>query len=261
MSEAVGMVGRAAGVLRALAELDTDGARTADVARAVDLPRPTVHRVLTALLDEGLVDRVQETGRWHLGPELFVLGAAAARRYDVAQVAHPTVRRLAEVTGESAFFSVRRGEDTVCLLREDGDFPIRSHVLTEGSRFPLGVVSAGLALLAHLPDREVEDYLARVDLVPSYGRPHATEPLRQRIATTRTDGYATNPGLNVEGSWGLAAAVFDRAGRPSWALTLTGIESRFAQPRRAELGALLLREAHALTGRLSAGPSAAAPPR
>ncbi|WP_447645284.1 helix-turn-helix domain-containing protein [Nocardioides zeae] len=101
MSETVGMVGRAAGVLRALAELDAEGARTADVARVVGLPRPTVHRVLTALLEEGLVDRVHETGRWHLGPELFVLGAAAARRYDVAQVAHPTVRRLAELTGRA----------------------------------------------------------------------------------------------------------------------------------------------------------------
>ncbi|MDF9716837.1 MULTISPECIES: IclR family transcriptional regulator [unclassified Nocardioides] len=255
MSEPLGMVGRTAAVLRALAELDAAGARTADLARAVGLPRPTVHRLLSALLEEGFVDRAAGSGRWHLGPELFVLGAAAARRYDVAQVAHPAVRRLAEVTGESAFFSARRGDDTVCLLREDGDFPIRSHVLVEGARFPLGVVSAGLVVLAHLPDREVEDYLARVDLAPRYGAPHAPEALRARIATTRADGYATNPGLIVEGSWGLAAAVFDGAGRPAWALTLTGIEARFAPARRRELGALLLREAHALGTRLSAGPA------
>ena len=51
-------------------------------------------------------------------------------------------------TGESAFYSARRGNETVCLLREDGSFPIRSHVLHEGIRFPLGVASAGQVILA-----------------------------------------------------------------------------------------------------------------
>jgi DNA-binding IclR family transcriptional regulator len=49
----------------------------------------------------------------------------------------------------------------------------------------------------------------------------------------------------------LAAAVFDVTERPQWALSLTGIASRFAPPRRHELGELLLREAHALTLRLA----------
>ena len=62
----------------------------------------------------------------------------------------PQDRRLAVRTEESAFLSVRRGDETVCLIREDGAFPIRSFVLSEGVRFPLGVASAGLAILAAL---------------------------------------------------------------------------------------------------------------
>jgi DNA-binding IclR family transcriptional regulator len=54
----------------------------------------------------------------------------------------------------------------------------------------------------------------------------------------------------VEGSWGIAAAVFDRSGRPSWALSLTGVETRFRADRRRELGTLLLEAAHLLSGRL-----------
>ena len=72
-----------------------------------------------------------------------------------------------------------------------------------------------------------------------------------RVRSTHTTGYAVNPGLIVQDSWGLAAAVFDVAGRPQWALSLTGISSRFAPPRRHELGQLLLREAHDLTRQLA----------
>jgi len=233
-------------VLRGVAAAEPGGATTSEVARTAGLARPTTHRLLGALLLEGLVDRAPD-GRWLLGPELYLLGTAASGRYDVTALAQPFVRRLAELTSESAFFSARRGEETVCLLREDGSFPIRSHVLHEGIRFPLGVASAGMAILAYLPDEELEAYLDRTDLTARYGERHATPQVRRRVEETRVAGWALNPGLLVEGSWGMGAAVFDAAERPQWALSLTGIEQRFGPDRRSELGALLLREAHGLT--------------
>jgi DNA-binding IclR family transcriptional regulator len=210
------------------------------------VPRPTAHRPLVSLRAEGLVERDEATGAWHLGPECFLLGAAATSRHDITPFARETVRRIARETGESAFFSVRRGGETVCLLREDGSFPIRSHVLHEGIRFPLGVASAGLVILAHLSEREREAYLSGTDLATAYGAHHGAGPLRERVAATRRRGYAVNPGLIVAGSWGLGAAVFDAHDEPRWALSITGIESRFTPPRRDELGQLLLREAHGL---------------
>lgn len=240
------VVGRVGAVLRAVCALEPDGTTTSAAARATGLARPTAHRLLTSLLAEGLVDRDAD-GRWLLGPELYLLGTAAARRYDVTALAQPAVRRLSDATGESAFFSVRRGDETVCLLREDGSFPIRSHVLHEGIRFPLGVASAGLAVLAYLPDAEVDAFLARADPAAAHGPAHAPDAVRDRVAATRAAGYAVNPGLLVEGSWGMGAAVFDPDERPIGALSLTGIEQRFGPDRRAELGRLLLREAHRLT--------------
>jgi DNA-binding IclR family transcriptional regulator len=233
-------------VLKAVSAHEPGGASTSAVGRTAGLARPTAHRLLTSLLAEGLVDRDPD-GRWLLGPELYLLGSAASSRYDVTAVAQPFVRRLAELTAESAFFSARRGEETVCLLREDGSFPIRSHVLHEGIRFPLGVASAGMAMLAYLSDAEVDAFLERTDLTASYGPAHAPHLVRARVSETRSAGFAVNPGLIVEGSWGMGAAVFDAHGRPQWALSLTGIQQRFGPERRRELGALLLREAHGLT--------------
>lgn len=205
-----------------------------------------MHRILFSLHEEGLVDR-DGSGRWLLGPELFLLGTTAADRYDTRGAAHPWVRRLAEDTGESAFFSVVRGDQTVCLLREDGAFPIRSHVLYEGIRFPLGVASAGIAVLAFLPEREVDQFLATHDLSFEYGEAHARAELTARLEETRRTGWSLNPGLIVPGSWGMAAAVFGTNGRPIGAITLTGIEARFTTERQPELGALLLKAAHGLS--------------
>ena len=244
------VLGRVAAMLRALSAREPLGATTSELARDAGLARPTAHRLLSALLTEGLVDR-DAGGRWQLGPELYLLGTAAAARYDVTALAQPSVRRLADATGESAFFSVRRGDETVCLLREDGSFPIRSHVLYQGIRFPLGVASAGLAILAYLPDADVERYLADASRTAGYGPAHTPDALRGRISATRRDGYALNPGLIVEGSWGMGAAVFNARSEPVGALSLTGVEHRFSAHRQPQLGRLLLAEAHRLSADVS----------
>jgi DNA-binding IclR family transcriptional regulator len=244
------VVARIGALLRAVSTHESTGATTTQLGQATDLARPTAHRLLSALAEEGLIDRDSKTGRWSLGPELYLLGAGAANRYDITGQARDVVDRLARDTGESAFLSARRGDETVCVLSQEGSFPLRSHVLHEGIRFPLGVASAGLAILSHLPARDIDEYFARVSLEAKWGRRHSESEIRSRIESTRTTGYAINPALIVEGSWALAAAVFDRTGRPAWALSLTGVETRFKPERHHELGSLLLDQAHLLTQRL-----------
>lgn len=245
-------IARAARLLRLVTAAGSDGASLQELAIAADLSRSTAHRLLSALKSEGLVDRDGASTRWMPGPELFLMGSVAAARYDVTALARDIVRSLAVKTEESAFLSVRRADETVCLLREEGSFPIRSFVLSEGVRFPLGVASAGLAILAFLPDHDVDAYLERhPELEGSWGRAHGQRPLRTRLAETKERGYAVNPGLIVEGSWGLGAAVFDRSGRPEWALSLTGVAFRFGPDRMAELGRTLLAHAHQLSARIS----------
>lgn len=244
-------IARAAALLRLVTAASPGGRGVQDLARSAGLSRSTAHRLLTALRAEGLVDQDERTARWLPGPELFLMGTAAAARYDITHLARDIVRSLAVKTEESAFLSVRRGDETVCLLREEGSFPIRSFVLSEGVRFPLGVASAGLALLSFLPDAEVDAYLDRhPELAERWGSSHDAGVLRSRLSETRDRGYAVNPGLIVEGSWGMGAAVFDHAGRPEWALSLTGVEFRFGPDRIAALGRTLLSHAHQLTTRV-----------
>lgn len=244
------VITRAAAILRALGGDPSAGASTSELAQRTDIPRATAHRMLMSLSREGLVDRARDSGLWFLGPEIYLLGSVAATRYDAAPLAADILRSLARDTGESAFLSVRRGDESVCVSEEEGSFPLRSHVLYPGKRFPLGIASAGLVMLAHLSDREIDDYLGRADLGQEFGKTHSRKAIEGRVAETRKNGYSLNPGLVVEGSWGIAAAVFNELDQPTWALSLTGVEFRFAVDRRRQLGETLMRAAHALSRRI-----------
>lgn len=245
-------ISRAGLLLRLVSASAPDGLSTASAIERGGLTRPTTHRLLAALAAEGLVDQDARTGRWYPGPELFLMGQVAASRYDIRDLARDSLRTIAARTGESAFLSARRGDETVCLMGEEGSFPLRSFVLHEGVRFPLGVASAGLVILSFLP-AEIDGYFRRQpDLAERWGAAHSEVSIRARAEETRARGYALNPGLVVEGSYGMGAAVFDQRGEPAWALSITGVESRFPPERQRELGALLLDQAHELGQRLQA---------
>ncbi|MEJ1115825.1 IclR family transcriptional regulator [Paenarthrobacter sp. CCNWLY172] len=242
------VVGRVAQLLR-LVGRKPEGMSLAGLVRESGLTRPTVHRLLTSLAAEGLLEH--DAGKWVLGPEIFLLGSVAAARFPMEDIARPSLRRLAAETGESAFFSIRRGTETICVLREEGSFPVRSFVLHEGVRFPLGVASAGTAIMAFLPPDEQESLLKDWGShAGDFAAGHPAEVVRDNLENTRLAGYSVNPGLILEGSWGMGAAVFDQQGRPAWALSLTGIEPRFRPDRQEFLGRLLLEEAHRMTARL-----------
>lgn len=241
------VVSRVAALLRIVAR-KPEGIPLVGVVRESGLTRPTVHRLLTSLASEGLLDQDAGTGNWVLGPEILLMSSVASARFPLEEGARPSLRRLAEETGESAFFSIRRGLETVCALREEGSFPIRSFVLHEGVRFPLGVASAGTAIMAFLPEAEQEELLARWDShAGTFTKGHPADLVRENLKRTRQTGYAVNPGLVLEGSWGMGAAVFDAKGRPTCALSLTGIEPRFREDRQEFLGRLLMEEAHRIT--------------
>ncbi len=252
------VVSRLASLLR-LVGRSAGGMPLAGIVRESGLTRPTVHRLLTSMAAEGLLDHDPANGNWVLGPEMLLLGSVASARFPMEDIARPSLRRLAEATGESAFFSIRRGMETVCLLREEGSFPVRSFVLHEGVRFPLGVASAGTAIMAFLPEGEREGILTDWEShAGTFAAGHTAGIVRENLERTRLAGYSVNPGLVLEGSWGMGAAVFDRSGNPAWALSLTGIEPRFKPERQEELGGLLMAEAHRITQQLGGGDSAAA---
>ncbi|MGO4188205.1 IclR family transcriptional regulator [Pseudarthrobacter sp. TAF60_1] len=246
------VVGRVASLLR-LVGRKPEGSSLAGLVRESGLTRPTVHRLLTSLAAEGLLDHDAGSGNWILGPEIFLLGSVAAARFPFEDIARPSLRRLAEETGESAFYSIRRGHEAVCVLREEGSFPVRSFVLHEGVRFPLGVASAGTAMMAFLPDGDQEAILSTWDEhAGTFASGHREDVVRSNLERTRLHGYAVNPGLVLEGSWGMGAAVFDQQGRPVGALSLTGIEPRFRAERQEFLGKLLMEEAHRMSAKLPA---------
>jgi DNA-binding IclR family transcriptional regulator len=246
-------IGRAVGLLRQLAATRSRGASLGELVEASGLAKPTCRRILLALIEAGLAEQDPTTRRYFLGPEAYILGTIAADRFGLHRLAQESVIRLARETGDAAFLQVRRDFAVVCLQREDGDYPIRSHVLAAGDRHPLGAGAGGITLMAAMPDAEIETALTANASLLAHRYPMLPRAVvLDLVAEARHLGYGINRGLLFPGSWGMGVVVRDARGRPDACLSLAAIESRMQPDRQPALYRLLREEAETLEARIRA---------
>ncbi|MGC2082292.1 MAG: IclR family transcriptional regulator [Bradyrhizobium sp.] len=249
---AVKTIDRAARLLSALARDGTQGTMLSELARRTGLGKGTVHRLLGALSDVGYVSQDAASRRYRLGVGLELL-SGTARHGRVAALASPLLERIAGVTADTAFASVRDGLAAVCVGREVGSFPIRTLSLDVGNRRPLGVGSGSLALLAFLPNAEIDKVISGNQRWLAEYPKFTAGDLWTAIAETRRYGFSFNDGRVVQGMNAVGVPVLDTNGRPIAALSVAAIAERLRGDRIIEVASLLQREAAELAAVLHAG--------
>ncbi len=237
-------VDRALRLLALIGREPAGGLPLGEIVLESGLNKPTARRLLLALMRAGLVEQEPETRHYCLGEEAFVLGVLAGRRHGLLELAMESLRRLSDVTLDTSFLTVRRERYAVCLHREEGTYPVRTHALQAGDQHPLGVGAGSLAMLAAMPDGEVEAILRASErcLLTRYpGFP--PEVVRADLASARRQGFALNPGRLVASSWGVGVAFRYPDGRVAGALSIAAIDSRMQATRQGELAGHLSAEA------------------
>jgi DNA-binding IclR family transcriptional regulator len=232
---------RGLSILKLLARYQPDGLRISDIGRRLDLNKATAVRLTQALVDERFVIHNANSRCYCLGPETFAVGLAAEPGYALQRMATASLRALALETGDWVFFSVVQGFEAICISRETGDMPIPPDALRLGDRHPLGVGAGGLAILAALPDDEMEAAL-RVNgrEIDERFPKSSVEVIRLLIGETRERGYSVIPGIVAPGYWALGVPLLQADGRPVAAIVLVASETRLHPTRRAVLGERML---------------------
>ncbi len=240
-------VERLLAIIEALSNASANGLRLTDVVEATGLGKTTAHRLLNGLADQGLVDYDGESGRYFVGIKILSWASAARNRFGVARLAEPALIRLARRLQDTVYLIGRAGDEAVCLDSREGSFPIKALTLNVGDRRPLGIGAGSLAILAAMPDDEIERILvqqAEARSRFSFGE----AKLREMIEATRRSGYGYNDihifehMKDLTGMAAVAVAIRRSDGTPMAALHVTSITSRMAPPRRENIVATLMQE-------------------
>jgi IclR family transcriptional regulator, pca regulon regulatory protein len=222
-SDFVQSLERGLSVIRAFDE-DHRELALSEVARSTGLTRAAARRFLLTLVKLGYVNFSQ--GRFSLRPRVLELGYAYLSSLSLPEVAMPHMETLVAQINESCSISVLDETDIVYVARVPTR-RIMSITLAVGTRLPAFVTSMGRVLLAGLPDDELEERLARIEVVPltSY-TVKDMDALRAILVNVRRQGYAATDQELEEGLRSLAVPLRNAAGTVTAALNLSVHASR-----------------------------------
>jgi DNA-binding IclR family transcriptional regulator len=177
-----------------------------DLAEALDIPMPTVHRYVAMLRDMGLIEEGSR-GRYHLTMRVTALARAARQATPLVDIAEPYMRKLSDQIGES-----------VLLMRLVHGHPVCIHSVEAVTRFrlsfepgqplpPLRGASARL-LLGGLGRHERERYVDQA--LQSGARPPISgrDGFLREVERDTERGWAVSNQEIDEGVWAPAAAVY-----------------------------------------------------
>jgi DNA-binding IclR family transcriptional regulator len=169
-----------------------------------------------------------------LGPRIIRLAGVIMRRDDLVVLAEPWLQKLRDLTGETASLHWRVGQQRICVLERVSHEPIRM-VSGVGQLYPLHRGAAGKAILASLPEDQIEELLIEQGLGAT-----AQAQLLKELAQIRKRGYAMSAGETVSGAAAIATPIVGPKGDVVASINVTGPASRFNDRKRANvLDALL----------------------
>ena len=194
-----------------------------EIAVALGIPVSSLSYLLGTLVDRGYLAR--EGRRYSAGPGLQRLQASPGG-FSLAERAAPLVRTLRVQLNETTSFFVRSEWDVEAIVTETSEQALR-YASPTGTRLPMHALASGKALLAALPDDELDRYFAeteRAALHPRHGD-HAKRPCAATSPKIRRTGFAVTDEEFSLGIRGIGRVV-TIGGEPVGALSV-------ASPRRA----------------------------
>lgn len=218
----------------------------AQLAAMSGLPRPTTHRLLSAMKEIGFIEQDARTGTYGLGIRLFELGNIALANMDLLREAKPFIDRLAKLSGETSHLGVFNGFEVVVVEREDPAERAWRGVRPSESA-PAHCTGVGKALLAFQRPEVVEQVIAAGLKAYTATTRSTPEALRKELAAIRKRGYAIDDAEHQVWVRCVAAPIRNALGHVFASVSVTGPADRMTDAKIASLAPLVVQTADAIS--------------
>ncbi len=205
-----------------------------DLSSELNLPKPTIHRILSTLRHFGFVTQDEVSKEYRLGFRLVELGQTVLDQIDLRKAAEPFLTQLASRVQETVHLVILDQGEIVYLDKVEGVNDPKSLRMVSriGMRNYAHSCAVGKVLLAFLSDSE------REEVITQKGLPRLTKntivnlgQLNKHLADVRAQGYAMDDEENEDGIRCVGAPVRNDRGKVIAAISISGPAVRMSGKR------------------------------
>lgn len=226
--------------------------------RASGYPRPTVHRIVAALLAERLLVENTRSASLALGPRLIQLASRSWGRSELRLAAVDELKRLRDVTGETVHLAVPNGTSMVYIEKLESPSAVRM-ASRIGTSVSLHSTAVGKAYMAALDAATLNPLLENLPM-PRYTPSTVTElaDLQAQLRVTRERGWSVDSEENEAGIFCFGAAILGSRGVPVAAISVSTLMFRQKDNPEQAYVAPLLEACRAISARIAETPELSA---
>lgn len=214
--------------------------KVSNIADSLNIPKPTVYRILSHLTKAGLLEKKPGKGTYVVGRTLYTLGSLYLSTTDLFEAAEPVIQAINDITGEVTNVSILDDKGYITmLLREESKHPLR-HVVHVGSTSPAYAHASGKALLSALTDKEIDQLYPEEKLRQLTGKTVATRTeLKLELEKIRNTGAAFNSEQAYEGVEAVASVIRNSNGNVIAASAIAAPVVRMNKEKRKRFASLV----------------------
>jgi DNA-binding IclR family transcriptional regulator len=206
--------------------------------RQFKIPKSSVYAILQTLKSRGYVSK-DDLDQYALTLRFFSLGISLVENLDLRKDTHALLEELTQKAQLTGHIAVRDGKEAVYIDKVEVLTSVRLTTWL-GRRIPLHSSSMGKAILAFLPDEEVDAILGKGPL-PKLTPKTITNPaqFKAELAKIRAQGYAVANEENEAGIRAVGAPIIGSSGKAIGAVNLGATTFHFHTKDIPRLGALV----------------------
>mgnify|MGYP001824300137 FL=1 len=184
-----------------------------EIAHAVGLNVSTCHHLVNTFVSRGFVGRNPYNRSYFLGHRIMELSNARVQQFNLVERAAPELRRLNDATRETVHLAVMQGVELVTLTKIDSPHAVRVDTDTIGKANAMHATATGKAVLAWLPEHEMERVI-EINGLRSFTPRTCTsfDDLKEQLRHVRRRGFATDDEEFQPGVYCIGSAVRNSAG-------------------------------------------------
>ena len=199
--------------LRLLELLAQGNLRLNAISKTLNLNASTCHHLLSTLLEHGYVAQSAHDRSYFLGNKISELSRSRIRQFNIAEVAMNGLRALNERTGETVHLAVMQGDELITLTVLDSRHAVRVVSAPGGKSDAAHATATGKAILAWLPEQEIERIIERCGLMRFTDKTIVDRhDLLENLRHVRRNGFSVDNEEYQPGVVCIGAAIRDHAG-------------------------------------------------
>jgi DNA-binding IclR family transcriptional regulator len=215
------------------------------------LPRATVLRLCSTLVNYGYLKQEGEARRYSLGMRVFEQGTVVFYSLSIRKTASPHLVQLQEKLAKTVFLAVLDNDELVYIDKREDPRSIIGFTSKIGARRPPHWGMCGPVLMAYLPDEEVDRLLQKTPL-KAYTKRSLTknEDFKAWLRRIKEDGTVIDEETSFEGITGVAAPIWDFNDRVVASVGAASMSSSLSMEELRYMLKEVLKSAHAISADL-----------